>query len=362
MLLTLDKELQQYPQDISDENNRILIDLKRGLNDPCRLQEFLRRVDEDHVLEWHYFEAVQGRTKLKQRIKQFRKPFDALYFETLGTALIQDWIGIALEAQGSPKGKSTVLKFPAFVYLYVRQGKITHTLFTYDYDTLAAQIGSDEARLSAKLSDSLPGMLRQLPDTHADQLPVRLVESRGAQLASPLQSIEAEAAGTREVLSRFLHMFGMIVKRYPYQLPDLPPDYMTKEGVQQHVTDLISQATHWSETKQRPNNYPHEDVVVHVAQLQEEELGQNKGTQLSDRLVTMQEGAEITGVPYGTVGRWLSVGRLEERGRLWLTHQGGRSVPLYSLADLSNLAEHRPPVGKHIKKTNPPRRRAKATP
>jgi hypothetical protein len=316
LVLTLEKEVLQYPQDISDENSRILSDLKRGLNDPYRLQMFLDRTDEDHLLEWLLIEPVQGRKRLKQRIKQFRKPFDVLFFLTLGTAIIQDWIGVAFEAQGYPKGMDRFLKFPVFVYLYVQQGKIFHTVFVCDFDSLAAQLGADPAKFYDKkisrpigISEEHFALLtKNLSVSHADE---------GPELPAPWQPVTEGAEGTRNSLSQFLQIFAIIFQRNPYPFADNPSNIVKERDLARHVTQLESEAKLSRETY-----YPHTSVPDHVRQLQEEG-GQDKGIQLPARLVTIQEGAKLTGVPPGTVGRWLSVGRLEERGRLWLTYPGG---------------------------------------
>ena len=75
-----------------------------------------------------------------------------------------------------------------------------------------------------------------------------------------------------------------------------------------------------------------------------------QGEEPPDRLVTVQEAVELTGLPYGTVTRWLSIGRLQERGRLWLADPKGRSSPLVSATEVMYLNVHRPSTGRPPKK------------
>jgi transcriptional regulator with XRE-family HTH domain/predicted DNA-binding transcriptional regulator AlpA len=139
--------------------------------------------------------------------------------------------------------------------------------------------------------------------------------------------------------------------------PPMPPKPEVEDGdhLKKHVNDLQSQGKLGSERREQPNHYPHENVVFHVAQLQAEALGKQP-----DRLVTIKEGVSLTGLPHGTIGRWLSAGRLKERGRQWLARPGGRSIPMYSLADLTYLKDNPPPIGKRITKEKPKTKRGVA--
>ena len=135
--------------------------------------------------------------------------------------------------------------------------------------------------------------------------------------------------------------------------PPMPPkEVVPGDHIIDIVTELQSQAKLGSERKERPRHYPHENVVDHVAHLRAESLEKQP-----DRLVTIKEGVRLTGLPHGTIGRWLSARRLKERGRQWLARPGGRSIPMYSLADLTYLKDNPPPVGKHINKEKPKSKR-----